>query len=485
MKRTISLLLCLFIFTTALSFSFAEEPTPEVIPEPTLNPDAAPYDPDHPEDLSEDQLYALSAILITADKGLPIFEKNADDLRYPASTTKILTVLLGIMFVDDLYMTVTVSETAVDIPEDSSRMYLHAGEEIRFIDVLYGTMLLSANDGANVIAETVSGTIPNFVDLMNETATLYGCTNTHFMNPHGYHDDNHYSTARDMANIARHAMSNDQFREIAGALTWSIPRTNKQRARTITTKSEYMLQGTEEKPYKYYYPYADGIKTGSHSHSGYCFAGSATKDGVSLISVVFFTGKRARWADTIKLMNYGFSQYVSVTPVELYEMNPITIETSGYSTSDPNRGKVRLLCQSGTTVSPTIVATRDEIRQMAANLKDTVLIQYTRDFAAPISAGEQMGTLTYFPETGEPVVYQLTAARSVEKRENVPKTLDEIRRETYEDPNPFPPFNFEFAMFLLRPLIVIAVVVILIVRLRKRRKTRRATIPRPAHRYVK
>ena len=237
-------------------------------------------------------------------------------------------------------------------------------------------------------------------------------------------------------------MSNDQFREIAGALTWSIPRTNKQRARTITTKSEYMLQGTEEKPNKYYYPYADGIKTGSHSHSGYCFAGSATKDGVSLISVVFFTGKRARWADTIKLMNYGFSQYVSVTPVELYEMNPITIETSGYSTSDPNRGKVRLLCQSGTTVSPTIVATRDEIRQMAANLKDTVLIQYTRDFAAPISAGEQMGTLTYFPETGEPVVYQLTAARSVEKRENVPKTLDEIRLETYEDPNPFPPFNF-------------------------------------------
>lgn len=469
----------------ALSSSFAEEPTPEVIPEPTLNPDAAPYDPEHPEDLTVDQLYALSAILITADKGLPIFEKNADDLRYPASTTKILTVLLGIMFVDDLYMTVTVSETAVDIPEDSSRMYLHAGEEIRFIDVLYGTMLLSANDGANVIAETVSGTIPNFVDLMNETAALYGCTNTHFMNPHGYHDDNHYSTARDMANIARHAMSNDQFREIAGALTWSIPRTNKQRARTITTKSEYMLQGTEEKPNKYYYPYANGIKTGSHSHSGYCFAGSATKDGVSLISVVFYTGKRARWADTIKLMNYGFSQYVSVTPVELYEMNPITIETSGYSTSDPNRGKVRLLCQSGTTVSPTIVATRDEIRQMAANLKDTVLIQYTRDFAAPISAGEQMGTLTYFPETGEPVVYQLTAARSVEKRENVPKTLDEIRRETYEDPNPFPPFNFEFAMFLLRPLIIIAVVVVLFVRIRKRRKTRRATIPKPAHRYVK
>ena len=89
-----------------------------------------------------------------------------------------------------------------------------------------------------------------------------------------------------------------------------------------------MLSGSEEKPNKYYYPEATGIKIGRHSHSGYCFVGSASRNGVDLISVVYFTGRRARWADTIKLMNYGFSQYVSVTPQELYQMTPITIETS-------------------------------------------------------------------------------------------------------------------------------------------------------------
>ena len=490
MKKSIALLVSLIIlFSLSVpAFAAKNNDTPEVtaepIPEPTLSPDAPAYDPDHPEDLVPDQLYALSAVLMTQEKGEIIFEKDADTIRYPASMTKILTVLLGLMFVDDLNQTVIVSETAVNVPEDSSTMYLKAGEEIRFIDVLYGTMLLSANDGANVIAETVSGDIPRFVDLMNETAETIGCRNTHFVNAHGYHDDNHYSTARDMAIIAREAMKNELFREIASTVTYQIPKSNKQRARTITTKSEYMLTGTDEKPNKYFYQYATGIKTGSHSHSGYCFCGAASKDGVDLVSVVMFTGKRARWADTIKLMNYGFSQYISVTPVDLYNMNPITIETSNYSTSDPARGKVQLLC-SPVQGTAEIVGTKTEIKRMADKLTDLVLIQYTRDFQAPIEAGEQIGTMTYFPEHDDPVVYSLTAARSVEKRDNVPKTIEEIIAETYADPNPFPPFNFEFAMIVLSPLILLIALIIIIHRLRKKRRARRLRAPKPVNRYVK
>ena len=285
LKKLMAMLLVLFILFTSVSGAFAAKskdsasPTSEPIPEPTLSPDAADYDPEHPEDLSSDQLYALSAVLMTQDKGEVIFEKDADTVRYPASMTKILTVLLGIMYVDDLEQKVTVSETAVAVPSDSSTMYLKPGEEVRFIDILYGTMLLSANDGANVIAETVSGDISRFVSLMNETAYAIGCYNTHFVNAHGYHDDNHFSTARDIAMIAREAMKNETFREIAGTVTYQIPRSNMQRARTITTKTEYMLTGSEEKPNKYYYQYATGLKTGSHSRSGYCFAGSASKDG--------------------------------------------------------------------------------------------------------------------------------------------------------------------------------------------------------------
>ena len=486
LKKFLSVLFALLILWLCPAAPSIAENTSEPIPEPTLSPNAEKYDPDYPENLSPDQLYALSAILISGDTGEVIFQKDADIIRFPASTTKILTVLLGIMFVEDLNMIVTVSETAVMIPEDSSSMHLQAGEEIPFIDVLYGTMLLSGNDGANVIAETVSGSIPRFVDLMNETAAAYGCENTHFVNPHGYHDPNHFSTARDIALIARIAMQNDVFRQIASATTYTIARTNKQRARTITTKSSYMLTGTEENPNKYFYPYATGIKTGSHSQAGYCFVGSAEKNNVDLISVVMFTGNRARWADTIKLMDYGFSQYVSVTPIELYNMHPITIETSNYSTSDSNRGRVELVCRPAEGVeSPKIVATKTEVERMAVNLNETVLIQYTRDFSAPVSAGEQIGTMTYFPSFGDPVVYSLVASRSVEQRENVPKTIEQIWDETYADPNPFPPFSFEFALVLLSPILILAFFAGFVIIIRKKRKARRFRTPRPARRYVK
>lgn len=490
MKRAIAFMFIVSLFISVIVPSFAAktadnpEPTSEPIPEPTLSPDAVPYDPDHPENLSADQLYALSAILITQDKGEVIFEKDADTIRYPASTTKIMTVLLALMFVDDLDQKVIVSETAVAVPEDSSTMNLQPGEEIRFIDILYGTMLLSANDGSNVIAETVSGDIPHFVQLMNETASAFGCTNTHFVNAHGYHDDNHFSSARDIAIIAREAMKNETFRKIAGTVTYKIPKTNMHRARTITTKSEYMLTGSEEKPNKYYYEYATGIKTGSHSHSGYCFAGSASKNGVDLVSVVMFTGKRARWADTIKLMEYGFSQYMKVTPLDLYNMSPITIETSNYSTSDTSRGRLQLIC-TPLEGSAEIVATKSEIKRMADNLTDHVMIQYTRDFQAPVTAGEQLGTMTYFPERGDPAVYALTASRNIDQRENVPKTIDQIIAETYADPNPFPPLNLETALIFCGPLILLAVVIMLIRTFRKNKRGRKIRAPKPVNRYVK
>ncbi len=487
MRRVLCAICAVLLLMTGLRLTAGAESTTEKIPEPTLQPDAAPYDADHPEDLLPEQLYGLSAILMTQDKGEVIFEKDPDEIRYPASTTKILTVLLGILMVDDLEQKVTVTESALNIPADSSTMHLQVDEEIRFIDVLYGTMMLSGNDGANVIAETVSGSVDRFVNLMNETAAAYGCTSTHFMNAHGYHDDNHYTTARDLAIITRKAMQNETFREIARAVTYAIPRTNKQRARTITTRSEYMLTGTEEKPNKYYYPDAIGVKTGSHSHSGYCFVGAAEREGVELISVVLFTGNRARWADTIKMMNYGFSQYMSVSPIELYEMNPITIETSNYSTSDPARGKLQLICQAATPEASAtrIVATKTEIRRMAERLTDVMLIQYSRDFAAPVTAGEVIGTMMYFPEIGEPVTYTLTAARSIAQRENVPKTLEQIVQETYADPNPFPPFDLEFALFMFSPVIVLGIVVFVILRIRRRRRRRGLRTPRPSHRYVK
>ena len=479
-KRICLFLALLFLFLSAASAENLQ------IPEPTLSPNALPYDAEHPEDLSADQLYALSAILISADTGEVIFEKDADELRAPASTTKILTVLLALQNVTDLDQVVTVADYAVMLPDDSSTMGLQAGEEIPFIDVLYGTILLSGNDGANVIAETVSGSVPAFVDLMNRTVAAYGCQNTHFANPHGLDDDYHYSTARELAIITREAMKNETFRKIVSTVEYQISRTNRQRARTIRVRNPYLREDDSENLKKYYYPDSNGIKTGTTTRAGYCFIGSADHEGVELISVVLFTGNRARWADTIKLMNYGFSQYTSVTPQELYLMNPLTIVTSDYSTSDPDSGNLLLVCRPPDGVlQPKIVATKESIKQMARKLTETFSITYTRDLSAPIEAGEQIATMTYFPEYSDPVVYPLVASRSVERRSNAPKTLEEIYNEAYADKNPLPPFSVELALVLMSPLLLVLAVAAVIILLRKKHRSSGLKTPKPANRYVK
>lgn len=483
LRRILSGLLALLLLLL-IPTGMAEQ-TDQIV-EPTLSPDAAKYDENFPEDLEEDQLYALSAILIEANTGMVIFEKNADAIMYPASTTKIMTVMLGLMMEDDLYQTVTISEEAMNIPSDSSTMNLTAGEEITFIDLLYGTMMLSANEGANAIAETVSGSVPGFVDLMNSTAAMLGCTSTHFVNPHGYHDDYHYTTVRDMATIARQAMQDDTFRDIVAARTYEIPRTNIHRSHTITTRSRILIPPTEETKNRYYYEYANGIKTGSHSRAGYCFVGSAEKDGVELISVVFYTSSSGRWTDTKKLFEYGFSQYVSVTPVDLYNMNPITINTTNYSLKDKQMGEVPLYCQvAEDSVGVKITATREQVDSMARNLRNTVLIQYTRDFAAPVKEGETMGTMTYLDNNGNPAVYNLKASRSVGVRENAPKTLEEIIAAVEADTSLLPPITVETVLWIVIP---IGSVWLLVRQLRrflkkKRRKTQR--VPKQKQRYLK
>ena len=185
-------------------------------------------------------------------------------------------------------------------------------------------------------------------------------------------------------------------------------------------------------------------------------------------------------------MNYGFSQYMSVTPVDLYNMKPITIETSNYSTSDTGRGKIRLICSPAEgTGNVYIVSTKSDIKRMAENLKDIALIQYTRDFQAPVSAGEQMGTMTYYPEKGDPAVYILTASRDVEQRDNVPKTLEQIIDETYADPNPFPPFGFELALILFGPPVAVAGLVAFLIIRHKKRGAHKLRAPKPVNRYVK
>ena len=420
---------------------------------PTLPADVTPYDPAKPEELDEDQLYAKSAILIHAETGEVVFEKDADALMFPASTTKILTLLLALQY-GNLDETVYLSDSAMyGIQSDDAVMDLEIGESIVFKDLLYGTFIRSANEGANLIAETVAGSQEGFVQMMNEAAAMYGCTSTHFMNPSGLQDSNHYSTARDMARLAQVAMQNETFRQIARTYTYTLPASNLHRSRVLTHSSRSFFNPSLEENTAYY-EYATGIKTGYTSAAGYCFVGSAEKNGIELISVVFYTTADGRWSDTKKLMDYGFSQFVSMTPQQLYMENPITVETSGFPLDDPGYGRLELgvRAQAGSQ-GHFIVATKDEMANKVRNLRQTVVFEYTRDFSAPIVQGEVMGTMTYYPENGgSPVVYDLVASRSIERRADAPLSLEEIEALVYADPNPFPPLSVEFVLMLFLPV---------------------------------
>ena len=459
----------------------------DVFIEPTLAKDAPPYDPEKPDELVPGQLYARLAILIEATTGEVLFEKNVDEVMYPASTTKILTVLLGIMM-GNLDATVTMSTTAADaLPDDKiSAIPLEVGETINFKDLLYATMLRSGNDGANLIAEAVSGNINDFVALMNQAAAMYGCTSTHFQNPTGLFGEEHYTTARDMAKIAQAALQNEMFQQIAKCYSYPLPQSNLNRSRVLVSGADDLLNPIEGNDN--YYRYATGVKTGFLSKAGYCFVGSATKDDVQLISVVLYTTKNGRWSDTKKLMEYGFSQFVSVSPMELYAMNPLMIETSGFSMDDENLGRLQLDLVAGAgDRAVRIAATKTEIEAMARNLKQVVLVEYTRDFTAPISVGEEFGTLTYYPtDGGSPIEYTLVASRGITRRADAPMSLEEIERMIYADPNPLPPMSMELVLIFLVPLSAVGGVVWLLLRLlHKTGRHRRSRVPKPKNRYFR
>ncbi len=452
----------------------------------------AAYDSAHPELLEEGDINADCCILIEQTSGNVIFEKDADRLMYPASTTKIMTVLLGILANEDLGETVTVSyngskEGVLQLDPDSSYLGLKEGEEIILEDLLYGTILRSGNDAAIAVAEHTSGTEAAFVEIMNETAQRFGMTNTYYMNSHGLHNDYHYTSARDLATLAREAMNNPIFAEIVAVDSYALGETNLQRARTITTGHRIMQETRHGEANSYYYPYATGIKSGTTSAAGNCYVGSATKDGVKLISVVLHSDDNYTvYSDTKKLLEYGFSQYTSVTLTEMYLANPLKVYTTGYDKDDAGLGVLEL---SASPVDPTktveISGTYAEIEQMTANLRDLVLVQYTRELKAPIAAGEVIGTMTYVTMQGEVVEYNLLATRSVTARKNPPPTLSEIIAMTEADPNPFPPLTVEIVLIVLSPLLIVVAVILIIRAIVRSYKRHYARLPKNKNRYVK
>lgn len=214
-----------------------------------------------------------SEIVIEVKSNRVLYSKNADIKKYMASTTKILTAIV-IIENCDISEVIEVSDKTVGV--EGSSIYLEKGEILSVKDLLYGLMLRSGNDCAETLAVYKSGSIESFADLMNKTAIKIGATHSHFVNPHGLHDDNHYTTAHDLALISSYAIKNPIFKEIVSTKKVVIPFTTRNTKRVLINKNK-MLNEFEG---------ATGIKTGFTKKAGRCLVSSCERDGMELVSVV-------------------------------------------------------------------------------------------------------------------------------------------------------------------------------------------------------
>lgn len=285
LTRKISLLvIILSILITSLSFSFASEP---------LN------------------LEAEGALLIDSSYDTVLYEKNMNNKLFPASTTKIMTAILTLENAD-LNKLAKVDPEVISLTV-GSHIALDYDEEMTINNLLHALMIASANDAAMVLANSVSGSIEEFVDLMNEKAKEIGAVNTNFVNPSGLHDENHYTTPHDLYLIAKYAMDNPQFRELAAMDQYIIPPTNKKEERLIHTTNRFLrptgqmnLDG-ELIPIKY--QGVLGGKTGYTPEAGNCLVTFASRGDRDLFSIVLNSSKLSVYSDTYKLLDHGYNDF--------------------------------------------------------------------------------------------------------------------------------------------------------------------------------
>lgn len=257
-------------------------------------------------------------ILVDMKTGMPLYQKKAGEKVFPASLTKIMTAVV-VLENGSLEDVVTASETAVaNVNNGDSKMGVLKNERFSVRQLLYGMMLVSAADAANVLAEHIGGSIDGFVAMMNDKAKELGMKNTVFTNPAGVHDERHYTTAEDMAKLSLYAMKIPEFCEIVKSEVYIIPATEKYKNERKLTNRNYFLSSLLRRDY--YYKYATGIKTGYTNEAKSCIAASAKKNGMELLALVFEATTENEMAlsfvDCKNMFEFVFSNYVSKTVVE-------------------------------------------------------------------------------------------------------------------------------------------------------------------------
>ncbi len=402
--------------------------------------------PEHP-------VAAKGAILYELNTDTVLLEQDADARLYPASTTKLMTALVAMEYgnPEDI---ITVPAAAVDgLFELGSASYLLAGEEISFMDLMEYMLIASGNDAANAMAIHISGSISAFADLMNNRAQELGCTNTHFVNPHGLHDEEHYTSARDLLRIAKAAMENPTIAEIVAKDEVVLPITNKHPQTTTKYTTNYLISRKSTR--EYYYEGAIGIKTGTTTPAGLCLVAACVKGDYTYYTVVLGAekgenGERNQFIETAKLFDYGaenFSQQVMLSSSEPIAEVPVRLSNEKDSV---------------------VVTPSENITAMLPNAFETsdLTMKYTveESVAAPVQAGDVLGKLTV---SYEGKTWQLDlVASSDAARSTVLYILDRITGF-------FASTAFKIIVASIMALIVILVVYVILVNRRRAKRRRR------------
>ncbi len=270
------------------------------------------------KNLEPGQLYGKSAVLMDGENGRILFDKDGEKQMAMASTTKIMTCLLALE-VGNLEDTVTVSKYAAGMPK--VHLGVRTGEQYKLRDLLYSLMLESHNDVAVAIAEHLGGSVAGFAKLMNQKARDLGAYHTSFVTPNGLDAKGHYTTAKDLARIARYAIEMEEFLKITNTTSYNFQTLDGKRKFQISNRNAFLNQMNG----------AMGVKTGFTGDAGYCFVGALEREGKIFISVVLASGwppnRNYKWSDTKKLMTYGLEEYTRQEILrENYECPKVEIE---------------------------------------------------------------------------------------------------------------------------------------------------------------
>lgn len=330
-----------------------------------------------------------SVLLLDSSSGAILYEKNAHEKLYPASTTKIMTAILTLEYCK-LTDVVTVSSNAIySVPNGYSHANLVEGEELTIEQLLHVLLIPSANDAANVLAEHIAGSIESFCSMMNSKAIELGCECTNFKNPSGIHDDEHTSCAYDLGLMGKCAMQNPTFRKIVSETRYTLPKTNKyfEENRIFNTTNELLKVNYSSRANNYYYENAIGMKTGYTVKANQCIVAAAKKNDVEVIAVVLNgsnteNGLSSRFLDCKTLFNYAFSNY---SALKICEENDV-ISAINISNATKNTKNLNLVASNSIHATVNNDSALQDIPKQIT-LKDKL--------KAPIAKGEVLGSVTY------------------------------------------------------------------------------------------